>query len=310
MTGLTSNPTIFDHAIKSSAAYDPTIRSKLKQGKSGEALFFELAIEDITQAADLFRPVYERTCGVDGWVSLEVSPLLAYDTKTTIDVAKAAARARGTPQPVHQDPRHQGRIARDRRGDLRRRAGQRDAAVLAASTTWRPPKPTCAASSGASQRGSSPTSARSHRCSSAAGTWRSRARCPMALTNRLGIAIGQRTYKAYRELIGSARWQRAFNVGARPQRLLLGEHRDQGSEGLRHPVHQGAGRAVHRQHDARRDVEGVRRPRRGRRAHAARRRRLRGGAGAVRQGRHRHRCAGGAAAGGGRRSRSSSRGTS
>ena len=97
VTGLTSNPTIFDHAIKSSAAYDPTIRSKLKQGKSGEDLFFELAIEDITQAADLFRPVHERTCGVDGWVSLEVSPLLAYDTKTTIEVAKQLHARAGRP---------------------------------------------------------------------------------------------------------------------------------------------------------------------------------------------------------------------
>ena len=88
MTGLTSNPTIFDHAIKASAAYDAAIRRSSKEGKSGEALFFELAIEDITQAADLFRPVHERTCGVDGWVSLEVSPLLAYDTKTTLAVAK------------------------------------------------------------------------------------------------------------------------------------------------------------------------------------------------------------------------------
>ena len=97
VTGLTSNPTIFDHAIKSSAAYDASIRSKLKEGKSGEALFFELAIEDITQAADLFRPIYERTCGVDGWVSLEVSPLLAYDTKTTIGVAKELHARAGRP---------------------------------------------------------------------------------------------------------------------------------------------------------------------------------------------------------------------
>ena len=82
VTGLTSNPTIFDHAIKNSAAYDEAIRRKLKEGKSGEQLFFELALEDITQAADLFRPAWERTNGVDGWVSLEVSPLLAHDTAT------------------------------------------------------------------------------------------------------------------------------------------------------------------------------------------------------------------------------------
>lgn len=77
VTGLTSNPTIFDQAVKKSAAYDGGIRSRLAAGKSGEALFFELALEDITQAADLFRRTFEKTCGVDGFVSLEVSPLLA-----------------------------------------------------------------------------------------------------------------------------------------------------------------------------------------------------------------------------------------
>src|SRR5579863_8844179 len=88
VTGLTSNPTIFDHAIKNSTAYDAAILQKLEQGKSGEQLFFELALEDITQAADLFRPIWEKTDGVDGWVSLEVSPLLAYDTASTLAAAK------------------------------------------------------------------------------------------------------------------------------------------------------------------------------------------------------------------------------
>jgi transaldolase len=88
VTGLTSNPTIFDHAIKNSSDYDSAIKSKLAQGKSGEKLFFELALEDIREAADLFWPVHDRTCGVDGWVSLEVSPLLAHDTKSTIAEAK------------------------------------------------------------------------------------------------------------------------------------------------------------------------------------------------------------------------------
>src|SRR5262249_10527126 len=80
VTGLTSNPTIFDHAIKNSTAYDAAITKKLSEGKSNEALFFELALEDLTRAADLFRPIYDQTNGVDGWVSLEVSPLLAHDT--------------------------------------------------------------------------------------------------------------------------------------------------------------------------------------------------------------------------------------
>ena len=112
VTGLTSNPTIFDHAIKNSTAYDASIRKKLEEGKSGEELFFELALEDLTQAADLFRPIWERTDGVDGWVSLEVSPLLAHDT------AKHPRRGQGPPwpggaaQPLHQDPRYEGRPAR------------------------------------------------------------------------------------------------------------------------------------------------------------------------------------------------------
>src|SRR6201982_3306070 len=95
VTGLTSNPTIFDHAIKNSTAYDAAIRKKLKEGQSGEELLFELPLEDLTQAADLFHPIYERTDGVDGWVSLEVSPLLVHDTASTIAAAKSLhARAR------------------------------------------------------------------------------------------------------------------------------------------------------------------------------------------------------------------------
>ena len=88
VTGLTSNPTIFDHAIKNSTAYDADIRKKLKEGKSGEELFFQLALADVTRAADLFRPIWEKTNGVDGWVSLEVSPLLAHDSASTLLAAK------------------------------------------------------------------------------------------------------------------------------------------------------------------------------------------------------------------------------
>src|ERR687891_1582520 len=88
VTGLTSNPTIFDHAIKNSTAYDAAIANKLEEGRSGEDLFFELALEDLTKAAELFRPIHDRTDGVDGWVSLEVSPLLAHDTASTLAAAK------------------------------------------------------------------------------------------------------------------------------------------------------------------------------------------------------------------------------
>src|ERR1051325_3325500 len=88
VTGLTSNPTIFDHAIKNSTAYDATIVRKLAKHESTEQIFFELALEDLTRAADLFRPIFNHTNGVDGWVSLEVSPMLAHDTASTLAAAK------------------------------------------------------------------------------------------------------------------------------------------------------------------------------------------------------------------------------
>src|SRR5438094_8830843 len=104
VTGLTSNPTIFDHAIKNSSAYDAAIRKKVKEGKSGEDLFFELALEDLTRAADLFRPIWDRTRGVDGWVSLEVSPLLAHDTGSTLAAAKALHGRAGRPNLLIKIP--------------------------------------------------------------------------------------------------------------------------------------------------------------------------------------------------------------
>src|SRR5207249_1342776 len=97
VTGLTSNPTIFDHAIKNSTAYDAAIRKKRQDVKSSEALFFELALEDLTQAADLFSPIWEKTNGVDGWVSLEVSPLLAHDTASTLAAARDLHARAGRP---------------------------------------------------------------------------------------------------------------------------------------------------------------------------------------------------------------------
>src|SRR5262244_430426 len=104
VTGLTSNPTIFNLAIQHSTAYDTAIHKRLKEGKSGEALFFELALEDLTRATDLFRPIYDRTEGVDGWVSLEVSPLLAYDTASTIAAAKELFARAGRPNLLIKIP--------------------------------------------------------------------------------------------------------------------------------------------------------------------------------------------------------------
>ena len=130
VTGLTSNPTIFDHAIKNSHDYDDAIRQKLKEGKSGEALFFELALEDLRQAADLFRPIHDQTNGVDGWVSLEVSPLLAHDTAGTLAAAKELQPGRDGPISSSRS-RAPGGPARHRGSDLCGRADQRDFAVLA-----------------------------------------------------------------------------------------------------------------------------------------------------------------------------------
>jgi len=219
VTGLTSNPTIFDHAIKNSGDYDDAIKSKLAEGKSGEKLFFELALEDLTQAADLFRPVHDRTGGVDGWVSLEVSPLLAHDTKSTIAVAKDLhAQARrpnvlikipGTPEglPAIEEaifagvPTNVTLLFSD------------DQYLAAANAFMRGIERRIEAGLNPDVR-------------SVASIFISRwdvavtGKVPQALNDRLGIAIAKRAYKAYLGLLSSPRWMRAYNAGARPQRLL------------------------------------------------------------------------------------------
>jgi transaldolase len=218
--GLTSNPTIFDHAIKNSTAYDAAIRERLSQGKSGEALFFELALEDITRASDLFRPIYDQTDGVDGWVSLEVSPLLAYDTASTLAAAKDlhASRA-GRPNLFIKIPGTKEGLPAIEEAIF---AGipinvtllfSREQYVAAAEAFLR----------GVERRieaGLKPTVASV--ASVFVSRWDSAVidKVPDSLRDRLGIAIAERTYKAYRTLLGSPRWQRVFNAGARPQRLL------------------------------------------------------------------------------------------
>src|SRR5881296_955047 len=104
VTGLTSNPTIFDHAIKNSTSYDEDISRNAPSAKSGEDLFFDLALADLTRAAELFRPIFARTDGVDGWVSLEVSPLLAHDTNSTLAAAKALHGRAGRPNLLIKIP--------------------------------------------------------------------------------------------------------------------------------------------------------------------------------------------------------------
>ena len=220
VTGLTSNPTIFDQAIKNSTAYDAAIRDKMSKGKSGEALFFDLALEDLTRAAALFGPVHERTDGVDGWVSLEVSPLLAHDTASTLAAAKDLHTRAARPNLFIKIPGTREGLPAIEEAIF---AGvpinvtllfSREQYLAAADAFLR----------GIERRidaGLTPVVA------SVASVFISRwdaavkGKVPETLSNQLGIAIAKRTYKAYRELLASPRWQRAFNFGARPQRLLL-----------------------------------------------------------------------------------------
>jgi transaldolase len=219
VTGLTSNPTIFDHAIKSSTAYDAAIRNRLTDGRSEEDLFFELAIEDLTRAADLFRPIYDRTDGVDGWVSLEVSPLLAHDTVSTLAAAKELHSRAARPNFLIKIPGTNEGLPAIEEAIF---AGvpvnvtllfSREHYLAAAEAFLR----------GVERRidaGLNPD------IGSVASVFISRwdvavmGTVPDALRDQLGIAIAKRTYKAYRTLLSSPRWQRVYNAGARPQRLL------------------------------------------------------------------------------------------
>jgi transaldolase len=219
VTGLTSNPTIFDHAIKNSTDYDEAIRKKLAEGKSGEDLFFELALEDLTAAADLFRPIHERTRGIDGWVSLEVSPLLARDAKTSFSVARDLHARAGRPNLFIKIP-----------GTSEGLPAIEEAifAGISINVTLLFSREHYLAAAEAYLRGIERRIEAGLKLdvSSVASVFISRwdaalaGKVPGALANRLGIAIAERTYKAYRDVLDEPRWQRVFNAGARPQRLL------------------------------------------------------------------------------------------
>ena len=219
VTGLTSNPTIFEQAIKKSTAYDATIREKLGQGRSAEALFFEIALDDLTRAADLFRPIFDRTNGVDGWVSLEVSPLLAYDSAGTIAAAKDLFARAGRPNLMIKIP------------GTREGLPAIEEAIFAGipiNVTLLFSREHYFAAAEAFMRGIERRLEAGLKpdVGSVASVFVSRwdgavkDTVPEALRNRLGIAVSQRTYKAYRSLLSSPRWQRMYNAGARPQRLL------------------------------------------------------------------------------------------
>jgi transaldolase len=219
VTGLTSNPTIFDHAIKDADFYDDVIHQKTTAGKSSEALFFELALEDVTQAADLFRPVHDTTGGIDGWVSLEVSPLLADDTAGTI---KASVK-------LHEHAKHPNlfiKIPGTREGIPAIEATifadvpvnvtllfSREQYVAAAETYRR----------GIERRIDVGLDPKVYSVASIfVSRWdvAAKDKVPGPLRNCLGIAIAKRTYKAYRELLATSRWGKLAGAGARTQRLL------------------------------------------------------------------------------------------
>jgi transaldolase len=219
VTGLTSNPTIFDHAIKNSTTYDGDIASKAPSTTAREELFFELALTDLTRAAELFQPVFARTDGVDGWVSLEVSPLLAHDSNETLAAARNLHRRAGKPNLFIKIPGTPEGLPAIEAAIF---AGvpinvtllfSQEQYIAAAEAYLR----------GVERRieaGLNPAVA------SVASLFVSRwdvavsGKVPNELTNRLGIAVAQRTYKAYQELLASARFRRVANSGARAQRLL------------------------------------------------------------------------------------------
>ena len=219
VTGLTSNPTIFDHAIKNSTAYDATIVRKLAQHESSEEIFFELALEDLTRAADLFRPIFDETNGVDGWVSLEVSPTLAHNTASTLAAAKDLFARAARPNLLIKIPGTREGLPAIQEAIF---SGipvnvtllfSREQYVAAAEAFLR----------GIERRveaGLNPN------VGSVASVFVSRWDAAVAnktadeLHNQLGIAIAKRTYKAAHELLNSPRWNRIYNLGARPQRLL------------------------------------------------------------------------------------------
>jgi transaldolase len=220
VTGLTSNPTIFDKAVSKSTDYDDAIRKLMKDGLSGEPLFFELAIEDLSRAADLFRPVHERTASVDGWVSLEVSPLLAYDTRATIAEAKRLYRKAGKPNLFIKIPGTKEGLSAIEESIF---SGVTvNVTLLFAAADY-------LAAADAYMKGLERRVAAglSPDVRSVASVFISRwdkavmDKVPDKLRDKLGIAVAKQAYKGYRDIIASDRWQRLEGLGARPQRLLF-----------------------------------------------------------------------------------------
>ena len=219
VTGLTSNPTIYNLAIKGSAAYDAAIASQVRAGLGGERLFFDLAIEDLSRAADLFRPAHDYTGGLDGWVSLEVSPHLAYDPVATLAAAKELFARAGRPNLFIKIP-----------GTPQGLRAIEEAIFegVPVNVTLLFSRVHYLAAAEAYLRGLERRidAGLSPRVASVASLFISRwdaasaAELPPHLKNTLGIAIGEQCYEAYRGILASDRFQRLANAGALPQRLL------------------------------------------------------------------------------------------
>ncbi len=220
VTGLTSNPTIFDNAIAKSASYDPEIKRLTKAGFTGEALFFELALQDLSRAADLFLPIHERTATVDGFVSLEVSPLLAYSTQATVDEAKRLYARAHKPNLFIKIP-----------GTKEGLPAIEEAIFsgITVNVTLLFSADDCNAAADAYMKGLERRVAAglSPDVRSVASIFISRwdkavmDKVPDALRDRLGIAVAHQAYRDYRAMLDSDRWQRLASMGARPQRLLF-----------------------------------------------------------------------------------------
>ena len=220
ITGLTSNPTIFDKAISGSDAYDEQIAEAGPGADSVEELFFELAIADLRDAADLFAPAHERSDGVDGWVSLEVSPKLADDTEATIAQAAKLHKQAQRDNLFVKIPGTEAGLPAIEESIF---AGRAINVTLLFSAEQ------CLAAADAFMRGVERRieAGLDPAVPSVASIFLSRWDVAVSdevsdeLRNRLGIAVGKRAYRAYRELLDSQRWKRLANEGARPQRLLF-----------------------------------------------------------------------------------------
>jgi transaldolase len=219
VTGLTSNPTIFDEAIGGGDAYDADIARKTAEGKSGEALFTELALDDLRRAAAIFRPAHDGTQGVDGWVSMELSPLLAADTAGSVSAAARIHRAANLPNLFVKIPGTPAGVTAIEQSIF-------DGVPINVTLLFSAEQYLAAANAylrGIERR---LEAGRPPLVASVASLFVSRwdkavaDKVPAALRNRLGIAIAQRTYVAYRDLYESARWRKLAAAGARPQRML------------------------------------------------------------------------------------------